>query len=178
MDSEFARRRAPRNDGLCGVGQPFGLESGGHSERTSSGLPALCTVGAAEFEWPPASGSTALFSIAMEFWVFSPPLPAVALPVVVVQLVSGLLAGAVVCAAAVPPNSIPATIAAARTSIFHLPAAECSDRRGRTSGVRHGSMADSLAVGLAGVPEQVSAAMRVVSIAAGTPQYIEIGRAH
>jgi hypothetical protein len=37
------------------------------------GLPPLCTVGAAEFE-PPASGRIALFSIAMEFDVFSPAL--------------------------------------------------------------------------------------------------------
>ena len=36
----------------------FGLESGGQSGLTFSGLPPLCTVGAAEFE-PPASGSTA-----------------------------------------------------------------------------------------------------------------------
>src|SRR4051812_49340858 len=120
MDSGLAPSGAPRNDGVCGYPYPFGLESGGHSERTSSGLPALCTVGAAEFECPPASGSTALFSIAIEFWVFSSPLPAVALPVVVVQLVSGLLlgAGAVVCAAAAPEKSMHARNMAARTVIF------------------------------------------------------------
>src|SRR5205823_4780003 len=73
----------------------FGLGSGGHSGRTSMGFAPLCTVGAAEFE-PPASGRTALFSIAMEF-----------APVVaegeVVQLVSCFwLGGAVDCAAAGP----------------------------------------------------------------------------
>src|ERR1700704_6380683 len=55
----------------------LGLESGGHSVRTSMGLPPLCTVGAAEFE-PPASGRIAPFSIAMEFDVFSSALPEVA----------------------------------------------------------------------------------------------------
>jgi hypothetical protein len=69
-------------------------------------------VGAAEFE-PPASGSTALFSIAMEFEVFSSPLPEVAAPVVV-QLVSGLAAdGAAVCATAEPITNNPAKTAAA-----------------------------------------------------------------
>src|SRR3954453_13182583 len=122
--------------------QPFGLASGGHSERTSSGLPALCTVGAAEPECPPASGSTALFSIAIEFWVLSSPLPEVALPVVVVQLVSGLLpaAGAGVCAAAVPANSIPATIAAARPIMFSSRKQNRSNRKGRTFGSDHGSI--------------------------------------
>src|SRR4051794_38406124 len=52
------------------------------------GLSPLCTVGAAEFE-PPASGRTALFSIAMEFDVFSLALPVVAEDDVV-QLVSCL----------------------------------------------------------------------------------------
>ena len=52
------------------------------------GLPPLCTVGAAEFA-PPASGKIALFSIAMEFEVFSSELPEVAADDVV-QLVSGL----------------------------------------------------------------------------------------
>jgi hypothetical protein len=112
------------------------LESGGHSERTSSGLPPLCTVGAAEFE-PPASGSTALFSIAMEFWVFSSPLPAVAAPVVVVQLVSGLLpaAGAVVCAAAALPNNNPATIAVAvrTTIVISLKKNRCRKSRGENA---------------------------------------------
>jgi hypothetical protein len=75
-------------------------------------LPPLCTVGAAEFE-PPASGSTALFSTAIEFEVFSSPLPEVAAPVVV-QLVSGLPPdGAAVCAAAAPETNMPAKIAAA-----------------------------------------------------------------
>lgn len=55
----------------------FGLESGGQSGLTFSGLPPLCTVGAAEFE-PPASGTTALFPTAMELAVFSSPLPVVA----------------------------------------------------------------------------------------------------
>jgi len=63
------------------------LESGGQSFPTTIGLPPLCTVGAAEFA-PPASGRIALFSIAIEFDVFSSPLPEVAEPVVV-QLVSG-----------------------------------------------------------------------------------------
>jgi hypothetical protein len=52
----------------------FPLESGGQSVRTSIGLPPLCTVGAAELA-PPASGKIALFSTAMEFDVFSTPLP-------------------------------------------------------------------------------------------------------
>jgi len=90
----------------------FGLESGGHSERTSMGLPPLCTVGAAEFE-PPASGRIALFSIAMEFEVFSPALPVVAAGEVV-QLVSGFsLDGVADCAAAAPTSNNPATTAAA-----------------------------------------------------------------
>lgn len=53
------------------------MESGGQFGSTFSGLPPLCTVGAAELE-PPASGNTALFSTAMEFAVFSSPLPDVA----------------------------------------------------------------------------------------------------
>jgi hypothetical protein len=64
----------------------FGLVSGGQSERTSIGLPPLCTVGAAELA-PPASGKIALFSTAMEFDVFLSPLPDVA-ALEVVQLVS------------------------------------------------------------------------------------------
>jgi len=77
------------------------LESGGHSGRTSMGFSPLCTVGAAEFE-PPASGRIALFSIAMEFDVFSLALPVVA-EGDVVQLVSCFwLDGAVDCAAAGP----------------------------------------------------------------------------
>jgi hypothetical protein len=76
------------------------------------GLPPLCTVGAAEFE-PPASGKIALFSIAMEFDVFSSALPVVAAGDVV-QLVSGFsLDGVVDCAAAAPTNNDPANIAAA-----------------------------------------------------------------
>src|SRR5688572_33131395 len=65
----------------------FGLESGGQSGLTFSGLSPLCTVGAAEFA-PPASGSTALFPTAIEFAVFSSPLPVVAAGDVV-QAVSG-----------------------------------------------------------------------------------------
>jgi hypothetical protein len=53
-----------------------------------SGLPPLCTVGAAEFA-PPASGSIALFSAAIELAVFSSPLPVVAAGDVV-HAVSGL----------------------------------------------------------------------------------------
>ncbi|HMH73470.1 MAG TPA: hypothetical protein VK554_14335, partial [Bradyrhizobium sp.] len=83
------------------------MESGGHSERTSMGLPPLCTVGAADFE-PPASGTIALFSIAMEFDVFSPALPVVAAGDVV-QFVSGFsLDGVVDCAAAAPTTNNPA----------------------------------------------------------------------
>jgi hypothetical protein len=66
----------------------FGLESGGQSGLTFSGLPPLCTVGAAEFA-PPASGSTALFSTAIELAVFSSPWPVVAAGEVV-HAVSGL----------------------------------------------------------------------------------------
>ena len=63
-------------------------------------------MGAAELE-PPASGRTALFSIAMEFDVFSPPLPEVAAGDVV-QLVSGFSpGGVVVCATAAPACSLP-----------------------------------------------------------------------
>ena len=77
------------------------------------GLPPLCTVGAAEFE-PPASGRIALFSIAMEFDVFSSALPEVAAGDVV-QLVSGFsLDGVVDCAAAPPATNNPAKIAVAR----------------------------------------------------------------
>ena len=96
---------------------PFGLESGGQSGRATKGLPPLCTVGAAEFA-PPASGRTALFSTAIEFVVFSSPLPDVADPVVV-QLVSGFsLEGVVDCAAAGPMTNVPTRIAAAARSIF------------------------------------------------------------
>jgi hypothetical protein len=81
------------------------------------GLPPLCTVGAAEFE-PPASGRIALFSIAMEFDVFSPALPVVAADELV-QLVSCFsLDGAVDCAAAAPITNDPAKIAAATRIIF------------------------------------------------------------
>jgi hypothetical protein len=81
------------------------------------GLPPLCTVGAAEFE-PPASGKIALFSIAMEFDVFSPALPVVA-DDEVVQLVSCFpLGGVVDCAAAASTTNEPARIAAATRIIF------------------------------------------------------------
>jgi hypothetical protein len=93
------------------------LESGGHSGRTSIGLPPLCTVGAAEFE-PPASGRIALFSIAMEFDVFSPALPVVA-DDEVVQLDSGFSRGGVVdCAATAPTVNEPAKITIAQRIIF------------------------------------------------------------
>jgi hypothetical protein len=90
----------------------LGFESGGQSGDTFSGLPPLCTVGAAEFE-PPASGSIALFSTDMEFAVLSSPLPVVAAGDVV-QAVSGLASDVPVdcAAAALTPNS-PAMIAAA-----------------------------------------------------------------
>jgi hypothetical protein len=94
-------------------GNYFGLESGGQSLRTSIGLPPLCTVGAAEFE-PPASGKIALFSTAIEFDVFSSPLPAVAAGDVV-QLVSGLsLDCADGCANRGPAINDPAKTAATR----------------------------------------------------------------
>lgn len=48
------------------VGLVYFFVSGGQSVRTSIGLPSLCTVGAAELECPPASGKTALFSIAID----------------------------------------------------------------------------------------------------------------
>jgi hypothetical protein len=93
------------------------LESGGQSLLTTKGLPPLCTVGAAELA-PPASGSTALFSTAIEFDVFSSPRPEVADPVVV-QLVSGFsLEGVVDCASAGPMTNDPTKIAAAVRSIF------------------------------------------------------------
>jgi hypothetical protein len=89
----------------------FGLESGGQSGRASIGLLPLCTVGAAEFE-PPASGRTALFSTAMEFDVFSLPLPDVAAEDVV-QLVSCFsLDGVVDWATAGPASNEPTKIAA------------------------------------------------------------------
>jgi hypothetical protein len=90
----------------------LGFESGGQSGDTFSGLPPLCTVGAAEFA-PPASGSTALFSTAIELAVFPSPLPVVAAGEVV-QAVSGLASDVPVdwAAAALTLNS-PATIAAA-----------------------------------------------------------------
>jgi hypothetical protein len=81
------------------------------------GLPPLCTVGAAEFA-PPASGRIALFSTAIEFDVFSSPLPELAEPVVV-QPVSGFSPDDVVdCAAAGPTTNAPARIAAAARIIF------------------------------------------------------------
>ena len=62
-------------------------------------FPPLCTVGAAELDSPPASGSTALFSMAIEFDFFSPALPVVTDEVV--QFVSGFrFDGDVDCAAA------------------------------------------------------------------------------
>jgi hypothetical protein len=80
-------------------------------------LSPLCTVGAAEFE-PPASGNTALFSIAIEFAVFSSPLPVVAAGDVV-QAVSGLSPEAAVdWAAAVLTLTTAAKIAAATWIIF------------------------------------------------------------
>src|SRR6478672_4839601 len=90
----------------------LGFESGGQSGLTFSGLPPLCTVGAAELE-PPASGSTALFSTAIELAVFSSPLPVVAAGEVV-QAVSGLASDVPAdwAAAALTLNS-PTTIAAA-----------------------------------------------------------------
>jgi len=98
----------------------FCLASGGQSGRASRGLPPLCTVGAAELE-PPASGRTALFSAAMEFDVFSLPLPDVAAGEVV-QLVSCFsLDGAVDWATAGPITNHPATIVApTRLIIFPL----------------------------------------------------------
>ena len=69
-------------------------------------------VGAAE-SLPPASGTIALFSIAIAFDVFSSPLPELAARVVV-QLVSGLsLNGEVDCANVVPAANEAATMAAA-----------------------------------------------------------------
>jgi hypothetical protein len=90
----------------------LGFESGGQSGDTFSGLSPLCTVGAADLA-PPASGSTALFSTAIEFAVFSAPLPVVAAGDVV-QAVSGLAPDVPVdwAAAALTLNS-PARIAAA-----------------------------------------------------------------
>ena len=90
----------------------FGFESGGQSGDTFSGLPPLCTVGAAELE-PPASGSTALFPAAIELAVFSSPLPVVAAGDVV-HAVSGLSSDAAVdWAAAVLTLNTVAKIAAA-----------------------------------------------------------------
>ena len=84
---------------------------------TFSGLPPLCTVGAAEFA-PPASGSMALFSTAIEFAVFSSPLPVVAAGDVV-QAVSGFSPDAAVdWAAAVLTLNAAAKIAAAMRIIF------------------------------------------------------------
>jgi hypothetical protein len=82
------------------------------------GLPPLCTVGAAEFE-PPASGRIALFSMAIEFDVFSLALPMLAEDDVV-QLVSCFwLDGAVDCAAAGPTtNDATKTTAATRHTMF------------------------------------------------------------
>jgi hypothetical protein len=95
----------------------FGLESGGQSGLTFSGLPPLCTVGAAEFA-PPASGSTALFPTSTELAVFSSPLPVVAAGDVV-HAVSGLSPDAAVdwAAAGLTLNAA-AKIAAAMRIIF------------------------------------------------------------
>ena len=95
----------------------FGLESGGQFGSTFCGLPPLCTVGAAELD-PPASGNTALFSTAIEFAVFSSPLPVVAAGEVV-HAVSGLsLEAAVDCAAAMHTLNIAARIAAATRNLL------------------------------------------------------------
>jgi hypothetical protein len=94
------------------------LESGGQFGSTFSGLPPLCTVGAAELD-PPASGNTALFSKAIELAVFSSPLPVVAVGEVV-HAVSGFASDVPVdwAAAALTLNS-PTTIAAAtRVMVF------------------------------------------------------------
>ena len=103
----------------------FGLESGGQSGLTFSGLPPLCTVGAAELA-PPASGRTALFSIAIEFDVFSSPWPEVAAGEVV-QLVSGFCPVVAGCAIAAPVSEAARTAAAIRSStqtsgelVFHV----------------------------------------------------------
>ncbi|WP_213290946.1 hypothetical protein [Bradyrhizobium sp. sGM-13] len=89
------------------------FESGGQSGRTSIGFPALCTVGAAELASPPVSGSTALFSTAIESAFFSSALPVVTDEVV--QFVSGFKFGDDVdCAPAGP--AIKATLSTA-TSI-------------------------------------------------------------
>ena len=125
-----ARRAGRRRASSSSESAFFGLESGGQSVRTSSGLPPLCTVGAAEFE-PPASGSTALFSTAMEFEVFSSPLPEVAAPVVV-QLVSGLAVdGDAVCAAAGPATNEAISITVATRIVF-----SSDDRRSLARSVR------------------------------------------
>jgi hypothetical protein len=93
------------------------LESGGQSGDTFSGLPPLCTVGAAEFE-PPASGSTALLPTVCEFDVFSSPCPEDAAGEVV-QAVSSFSADpAVVWAEAVLTPITAAKIAAATRVIF------------------------------------------------------------
>jgi hypothetical protein len=98
--------------GAGATGLYLGFESGGQSGLTFSGLLPLCTVGAAEFA-PPASGSTALLSVAIEFAVFSSPLPDVAAGDVV-QAVSGFAPDVPEdwAAAALTLNS-PARIAAA-----------------------------------------------------------------
>jgi hypothetical protein len=108
------------------------LESGGQSEPTIMGLPPLCTVGAAELA-PPASGSTALFSTAIEFDVFSSPRPDVAEPVVV-QLVSGFsLWGVVDCAVAGPMTNVPTSIATAARIIFISVAEKTGFRNQKTN---------------------------------------------
>jgi hypothetical protein len=110
----------------------FGLESGGHSGRTAMGLPPSCTVGAAELDSPPASGKTALFSIAMEFDCFSPALPVVTGEVV--QFVSGFAFDCVeVWARAGPATNDPMKIAAATRIVFSPVANDCfPGRHGRT----------------------------------------------
>src|SRR5882757_9364922 len=93
----------------------FGLVSGGQSERTSIGLPPLCTVGAAELA-PPASGKIALFSTAMEFDVFLSPLPDVA-ALEVVQLVSDFSLDGAGSANVAPTNNDAARAAATTRKI-------------------------------------------------------------
>ena len=106
METEAALRRR---------GRYFGFESGGQLRATFIGLSPLCTVGAAEFA-PPASGSTALFPTAIEFDVFSSPLPVVAAGDVV-QAVSGF-SPPVDWAAAIPTLNTLARRAAAMRIIF------------------------------------------------------------
>ena len=104
---------------------------------------------------PPALGNIALFSTAIELLVFCSPLPEVAAPVVVVQLVVRLAGadGAAVCAMAAPANRelakmrcrdainhfglLRAKIACSNPSRRTAPAAKGSRRR-RSEAVRRG----------------------------------------